>query len=111
MIGLMRKRITFANPTVAKSSTGGSTLSYATLATVWCQAERSRVTPQVDTRSTLQVDYKFTTRYSEALNSSLSKDTRITYEGNYYNVTSIEKIDEHDFFIVIKATSINSGGI
>jgi SPP1 family predicted phage head-tail adaptor len=105
MIAKMNKRALLENPTVAKSASGGTTLTFATVATVWAEfivkSEGLTDNPQneVEVKGTVRI------RYSTAV-SGITKDTRVTIEGVKYSIYSLVSDKE---YITLKVKGVRNG--
>jgi head-tail adaptor len=105
MIGNFRHRVTLKNPTVAKSSTGGTTRTHSILSAVWAERkeEREGWTNNGESQS-MEERVRFTIRHSNTIEAGLSSETIIEHEGKVYRITGIEKVSK--FYYEIKTVAI-----
>jgi SPP1 family predicted phage head-tail adaptor len=107
MIAKLNKRALLENPTVVKSASGGTTLTWEELATVWAEftvmGEELTDNPQseVEVRGTVRL------RYSTDVNT-ITKDTRVTIEGVKYSIYSLVSDGKREY-ITLKVKGVNNG--
>lgn len=103
MIGSMRSRITFRQPTTVLVPGGGHIASFEVVYSVFAKAEPLK-SPRELENSQIQMDrtIKFTTRQ---LRPSPTKSWLIYYLGSDYTINDIRVIDERNRFMEIIATS------
>ena len=103
MIGKMDKRIAIKEPTVVVSASGGTTLTLATVATVWARVKKMNESFSGDPKVSNNERYKITIWYDSAF--TVTVKSRIEYNGKDLGVTGVEMENEKKGFIIIDAVS------
>jgi SPP1 family predicted phage head-tail adaptor len=105
MISKMDRKATFFNPTVTKSSSGGTTNSYLQWGQVWCEYRKKEGRLNTNgSQSQHAYDIELKLWYSDLIGANLSKDTKVTVGGLSFNVVDFE-VDERKPLVIIKAVS------
>jgi SPP1 family predicted phage head-tail adaptor len=104
MIGNFNKRVQLQNATVTKSASGGTTHEYALFATVWAMVEQKASKPvEGGSQNNLERTVFITIRYSSAIRTNLSKDTRMVLASVNYAVVGLKDIEKDYVRIEAKA--------
>ncbi|WP_343702696.1 head-tail adaptor protein [Chitinophaga sp.] len=100
MIGKMRARIIFKEPTLTPVGGGGTEATYTDLSPRWAEAIPVRSQAEVEAyKTSLGKVYRFRLRYEEAFYPQY--DMLIAYDGKLYSVAGIEEVkDRHRFWVI-----------
>jgi len=102
--GKMNREIVIQRKTSTQDGEGGSSDTWATLYSCWCEIKPFSAQTLVKGQNVIYETKKiFKTRYEEA--PLASTDDRILYNSNYYDIQSIINVDEGDHTLHIYGVS------
>ena len=102
-IGKLNKRITFQSFTTITNDYGFEIQEWADYTTVWASANNLNGREYFAAQAVqAEKTVKFTIRYNKNINESM----RIIFEGNNYDISSIDNIKYGNEFMEIKALAV-----
>jgi hypothetical protein len=110
IIGPMRERVSFVNPTIAADGAAGRDYSYnnaAPFVTTWATVKDAGSVRVFDESGADRIIKRKTIKvwWRAALEAGLSKRTRIIYDGQNYQVENFTKEKEIKYILIIEAVS------
>lgn len=105
--GKLNKRITFQQKSATTDAYGGTIYTWADIATVWAKKRPLRGRELIAAQAAQsEATDMFYCRYR----SDIDTADRISYNGKYYNITSIANVDENDVELEITTkTGLSEG--
>ena len=103
MIERLNKRITFQNSTIIINDYGFEIQDWSVYATVWASVSNLNGREYFAAQAVqAEKTVKFTIRFNKNINESM----RIIFEGNNYDISSIDNIKYGNEFMEIKALAV-----
>jgi len=101
--GSLKDRLTLLIPTVVSDLRGGSTITYADYATVWCKASPANNSRSLEEAQVIFSDsFRFTIRYSEV---PILANWKIRFNSREYTIHTIDDIENRYQYYSILAYS------